>query len=52
MIEFIEIAWFLIKTSLEILLLTFFVWSFWHGAKITTGGIEIELYGIGRFFNK
>jgi hypothetical protein len=30
--------------------LLFLLWSFWHGAKIESGGLIIELYGIKRFF--
>lgn len=52
MICFIGCVWLLIKLAINMLLLIFFIWTFWHGVKIETGGIEIELYGIGRFFNK
>lgn len=52
MVCFVMGVWLLIKLVISMLLLIFFIWTFWHGAKITTGGVEIELYGIGRFFNK
>lgn len=42
---FVRDVWLLIKLVISILLLIFFIWTFWHGVKIETGGIEIELYG-------
>ncbi len=52
MVCFIRGVWLLIELAISILLLIFFIWTFWHGLEVKTGGIEIEMYGIGRFFNK
>ena len=52
MVCFIRVVWLLIELAINMLLLIFFIWTFWHGLKVETGGIEIELYGIGRTFNK
>ena len=52
MVCFIRGVWLLIELAISMLSLIFFTWTFWHGVKVESGGIEIELYGIGRFFNK
>ena len=52
MICFIRGVLLLIELAISMLLLIFFIWTFWHGLEVKTGGIEIEMYGIGKIFNK
>ena len=50
MLYLLKEIWNLVSLFCEIVLLLFSLWSFWHGAKIESGGLLIELYGIKRFF--
>jgi hypothetical protein len=40
----------LIETVFYIIVLFLVCYSFWHGSYYKSGNIEIELYGIGRYF--
>ena len=51
MVSTLKEIWGLFDLVCGIVLLLFMLWSFWHGAKIESGGLVIELYGIKRFFN-
>lgn len=51
MVSILKLIWELFSLIFGIILLLFLCWSFWHGAKIESGGLVIELYGIKRFFN-
>lgn len=50
MFYLIKQMWELFSFVCQISLLLFLSWSFWHGVRIESGGVVIELYGIGRFF--
>lgn len=50
MIGVLKQIWELFDLVCRIVLILFMLWSFWHGVKIESGGLVIELYGIGRFF--
>ena len=50
MFSVLKLIWVLFNLIFETILLLFLLWSFWHGAKIESGGLLIELCGIKRFF--
>lgn len=50
MVGVLKDIWNLFDLVCGIVLLLFMLWSIWHGAKIESGGLVIELYGIKRFF--
>lgn len=50
MLYLLKEIWNLVSLFCEIVLLLFLLWSLWHGAKIESGNLLIELYGIKRFF--
>ena len=50
MFSVLKLIWELFSLIFETILLLFLLWLFWHGAKIESGGLLIELYGIKRFF--
>ena len=50
MVSTLKEIWELFSLIFETILLLFLLWSFWHGAKIESGGLIVELYGIIRFF--
>lgn len=52
MLFILQAAWNAAVFVFQLLLLLFLLWSFWHGSKIESNGITIELYGIKRFFVK
>lgn len=52
MVSILKLIWELFSLIFGIILLLFLCWSFWHGAKIESGGLIVELYGIKRFFKK
>lgn len=48
----IEISMKIVWYGIDVVMLIFAGWTFWHGVEIKTGGIEIVLNGVGRFFKK
>lgn len=50
MLYLLKEIWNLVSLFCEIVLLLFLLWSLLHGAKIESGNLLIELYGIKRFF--
>lgn len=50
--ELLQLVWNIWKLIIEVFLLWFVIYSFWHGAKIESGNVRIEFYGIARFLNR
>lgn len=50
MISLLKFIWDAFGLVCAMLLVAFMLWSFWHGVKIESGGLIIELYGIRRYF--
>lgn len=48
--ELLQLVWNIWKLIIDVFLLWFIIYSFWHGAKIESGNVRIEFYGIARFF--
>lgn len=49
-LDMVGLIWDLVNLVRSIILLLFMLWSLWHGVRIESGGLVIELYGIGRYF--
>lgn len=50
MISMFKLIWDLFNLVCNAILILFMLWSFWYGVKVESGGLIIELYGIGRYF--
>lgn len=50
MLDLFNLLCSICKLTVDVLLLLLILYSFWYGARLETGDLVIEIYGISKYF--